>query len=195
MDSKTLNAYTKLAGEYSSDWLSQPVPSDMYTLLEKFFIANGETADIGCGNGRDAGWLAAKGFKVSGYDSSAELLSLARKLNPNVRFASALLPCLSEITNQFDNVMCETVIMHLPNEQIPEAVKNLRRIVKNGGVLYLSWRVTEREDIRHEDGRLYSAFVPEFILDQFSKSSILHFEDVTSASSGKRVCRLICKIN
>jgi hypothetical protein len=91
--------------------------------------------------------------------------------------------------------MCETVIMHLPKEQIHEALKNLKRIVKNDGVLYLSWRVTVGEDIRHEDGRLYSAFEPEFILDHFSKSSILHFEDVTSASSGKRVCRLICKIN
>ncbi|MNT20504.1 hypothetical protein D3C86_1984590 [compost metagenome] len=81
--------------------------------------------------------------------------------------------------------------MHLPQAQILESLKNLKRILKKDGVLYLSWRVTESADVRHNDGRLYSAFEPKFILNQFSKPSILHFEDKTSESSGKRVCRLI----
>ncbi len=68
-----------------------------------------------------------------------------------------------------------------------------KRILKRTGVLFLSWRVIEGSDLRHTDGRLYSAYDSNFILDQFSKKSILHFEDTVSESSGKRICRLIYK--
>ena len=104
-----------------------------------------------------------------------------------------MLPELKEIENQFDNVLCETVIMHLPTQQLVSAILNLKRILKVDGILYLSWRVTEKEDARHEDGRLYSAFNPDVILREFDKNGILHFEDKLSASSGKRVCRLVWK--
>ena len=191
MDKKTLNAYSALADAYSDDWLAQPEPTDMYELLEKYFQPGGKTADIGCGNGRDANWLAKKGFKVFGFDSSKELLAIASQLFPNIRFQQSSLPDLEEITDQYENVICETVIMHLPQDQVTRVLDSLRRILSPNGILYLSWRVTEGEDGRHSDGRLYSAFSPETILDHFKKSEILHMEDKISASSGKRVFRLI----
>ena len=191
MDSRTQIAYSEKAQEYSQDWLSQPEPSDMYELLKKYFVAKGQTADIGCGNGRDSNWLASQGYEVTGYDSSDELVQIASNLFPNIKFKKAALPALDEISNHFDNVICETVIMHLRLEQIRNSIASLKRILKGNGVLYLSWRVTENQDTRHSDGRLYSAFDPQFILDQFEKNGILHFEDKISTSSGKRVCRLI----
>lgn len=102
---------------------------------------------------------------MTGYDSSLELIKIASSLYPQVLFRYALLPSLKEVQSQFDNVICETVIMHLPKSHIYEAIQNLIRILKNGGVLYLSWRVTENEDIRHADGRLYSAFDSDFIVN------------------------------
>ncbi len=193
MDQKTLDAYREKAYEYSQDWLAQPQPTDMYKLLKHFFKAEGETADIGCGNGRDSNWMVENGYRVTGYDSSADLLKLALQLYPKLEFHLAVLPLLNEIRNQFDNILCETVIMHLPKVQIPSAIQNLKRILKKNGILYLSWRVTEGEDRRHQDGRLYSSFKPNYILEQFSKDNVLHFEDKISASSSKRICRLICK--
>lgn len=191
MDQRTISAYSEKASEYSHDWLAQPEPLDMYKLLKDFFHPGLETVDIGCGNGRDANWLSQNGFKVAGFDSSPELLSFARNRYPHIEFNQALLPALNEIQNQYDNLLCETVIMHLPQPQIVESLKSLKRLLKKGGILYLSWRVTEGTDMRHADGRLYTAFEPDFILNQFSKSSVLHFEDKISESSGKRICRLI----
>jgi 2-polyprenyl-3-methyl-5-hydroxy-6-metoxy-1,4-benzoquinol methylase len=194
MDKKTLNAYSELAKNYSEDWLAQPQPSDMYQLLKTFFIPGGNTADVGCGNGRDANWLAENAFKVCGFDSSNELLTIASELYPNIKFKQAYLPDLKELTEKYQNILCETVIMHLPKDQISIAIQNLKRILQKDGVLYLSWRVTEGEDARNSDGRLYSAFEPAFILNQFDQDGILHFEDRVSASSGKRVCRLIYRL-
>jgi 2-polyprenyl-3-methyl-5-hydroxy-6-metoxy-1,4-benzoquinol methylase len=165
----------------------------MYGLLRKYFMPGGKTADVGCGNGRDANWLSENGFRAHGFDSSPELLAIASARYPQIPFRLALLPQLREIEATFDNVVCETVIMHLPKSEIPEAIHNLKRLLAREGVLYLSWRITENEDLRHSDGRLYSAFEPDFVRAQFTESSLVYFEEKISASSGKRICQLVAR--
>ena len=78
---------------------------------------------------------------------------------PSFKFAQAELPELRGI-GTFDNVLCETVIMHLDRKQIAASVRRLLDIVKPSGILYLSWRVTEGADQRDAQGRLYAAFDP-----------------------------------
>lgn len=191
MDEQTNRAYRENAATYSQDWLSQPEPSDVYGHLKRFFVPNGFTADIGCGNGRDSNWMQMNGFRVTGYDCSEELLRLARVRFPAVDFKRAVLPELNEIQDQYDNIFCETVIMHLPKSEVTQALTNLKRILKRDGVLYLSWRVVEGDDVRHKDGRLYSSFDPKLVTDQFSAHGVLLAEDKISLSSQKRVSRLI----
>lgn len=194
-DSATLDAYANDAARYSQEWLDQPPPNDLYALLETHLVPQGTTAEVGCGNGRDAAWLAGHGYDVSGFDASPGLLAEARRLHPEIVFREATLPALAEIDERFDNVVCETVIMHLPVESIPLAVDNLRRLLRPNGVLYLSWRVTEGADQRQADGRLYTAFEPKLVVDALVDCAILLFEDVTSESSGKRICRVIASKN
>jgi SAM-dependent methyltransferase len=190
-DSATLDAYSQGAARYSQDWLDQPPPTDMYAHLTTQLLPGGQTADIGCGNGRDVAWMAANGYRVTGFDASPGLLAEARRLHPDLTFRAASLPALSEIDETFDNVVCETVIMHLPATSIALAIDSLLRILKPNGVLCLSWRVTEGRDQRQSDGRLYSAFEPAWVTDALEDCTILLFEDVTSESSGKRICRVI----
>lgn len=194
-DTATLDAYSNDAGRYSEQWLDQPPPGDLYALLETHLVPFGKTAEIGCGNGRDAAWLAAQGFEVTGFDAAEGMLAEARRLHPQIAFREASLPTLEKIDEHFDNVVCETVIMHLPAESIPLAVDNLQRILRPNGVMYLSWRVTEGEDSRQPDGRLYTAFEPQVVVDALVDCAVLLFEDVTSESSGKRICRIIATKN
>ena len=190
-DATTLDAYTRDAARYSREWLDQPPPDDMYALWEAHLLPAGKTADIGCGNGRDAAWLAAHGYRVTGFDASEGLLDEARRRYPQIAFRAATLPSLAEIDEQYDNVVCETVLMHLPVDAIPDAIDNLVRILRPNGMLYLSWRVTEGADARQPDGRLYAAFEPALVTDSLDGCLILFADDTTSASSGKRVCRII----
>ncbi len=194
MDIKTLATYTDQATDYSTEWLAQPEPLDIYQLIQKHFIAGGTTIDVGCGNGRDTHWLQQNGFPASGYDASEALLEIARKNFAGISFHKSLLPALTEIQTTFANVYCETVIMHLTNDEIVKSVERLKTLVRPDGILYLSWRVTEGEDARDSKGRLYSAFPRNLVLDRFAPSQVLHFEEKISASSGKRVCRLIAKL-
>uniref|UniRef100_UPI0013D5432D class I SAM-dependent methyltransferase n=1 Tax=Klebsiella aerogenes TaxID=548 RepID=UPI0013D5432D len=79
-----------------------------------------------------------QGFQAVGYDASAGLIAEACRRYPGLSFAQALLPELAGIADaSFDNVLCETVIMHLEPEAIAPAVARLAAILKPGGTLYL----------------------------------------------------------
>jgi SAM-dependent methyltransferase len=193
MDEATLNAYDRDAAGFAREWAEQPPPSDLHAVVRRFFVP-GPTADIGCGSGRDAAWLDAEGFPTHGFDASEGLLAEARRRHPQIPFSQALLPDLIGIEDgSFANVLCETVIMHLDPAEVTPAVKRLLAILVPGGVLYLSWRVTEGADRRDEHGRLYAAFDPERVLSPLKCADILLDEQVGSVSSGKLIRRIVAR--
>ena len=153
MDRKTLAAYDCDAAAFAKDWHDQPAPVDLQEVVERFFVRGGNSADIGCGSGREVAWLNANGFSAAGFDASEGLLAEARRRYPGFKFAPAELPELKGIgARAYDNVLCETVIMHLERAQIAASVRRLLDIVKPSGILYLSWRVTENADLRDRPG-------------------------------------------
>jgi SAM-dependent methyltransferase len=193
-DQHTLAAYDRDAAAFARDWHEQPAPGDLHDIVKRFFIVNGATADIGCGSGREIAWLNANGFPAKGFDASDGLLTEARTRYPQFEFAHAELPGLGGIdSNSYDNVLCETVIMHLDHAQIAPSVRRMFGIVKPGGVLYLSWRVTKVENQRDQHERLYAAFEPSLVRAELVAATTLIDEDVVSASSGKTIHRLVVR--
>jgi SAM-dependent methyltransferase len=192
MDRDTLAAYDHGAAAFAEDWHAQPAPVDLHDIVVRFFIKGGRTADIGCGSGREVAWLNANGFPAEGFDASDGLLQQARARYPSLALAQAELPALASIAAEtYDNLLCETVIMHLDRALIAPSVRRLLDIVKPGGVLYLSWRVTDGADLRDPHGRLYAAFEAPLVRGELSAATILLDEEVISASSGKTIQRLI----
>jgi CRP-like cAMP-binding protein/ubiquinone/menaquinone biosynthesis C-methylase UbiE len=193
-DQQTLRVYDDAAPVFAKEWSEQPVPDDLYRLLSEFFEP-GLTADIGCGSGRDLAWLASRGFSVRGFDFSEGLLVEARKRYPALSFSHAELPQLDGITTMtFQNVLCETVLMHLEPGLIAASVRRLLDILVPGGVLHLSWRVTEGKSQRDKAGRLYAAFRKEAVLAGLSPAdAVLYDREAISESSGKKIHRLVVK--
>jgi SAM-dependent methyltransferase len=193
MDTRTLIAYDQNAAAFAKDWDEQPPATDLHALLRKYFRP-GRTADVGCGSGRDTAWLSSNGFPAVGFEPSPGLLAEARRRHPDLHFQAAALPELAGVAHgNFVNVLCETVIMHLGAERIAPSVHKLLDIIEPGGTLYLSWRVTEGEDRRDEHGRLYAAFDPSLVLRALSDAVVVLDEQVTSASSGKTIRRIIAR--
>jgi SAM-dependent methyltransferase len=194
LDLQTLAAYDRGAAAFAKDWHEQPPPVDLHDIVKRFFIADGATADIGCGSGREVAWLNANGFPARGFDASEGLLAEARRRYPQLDFAHAELPDLRGIAaNTFGNVLCETVIMHLDVAQIAPSVRRMIEITKPGGILYLSWRVTEGDNQRDAHERLYAAFESLLVLSELATAKTLLDEDVVSASSGKRIHRIVAR--
>jgi SAM-dependent methyltransferase len=193
MDRKTLDAYDTAAAQFADDWAGQPPPADLHDLVRRFFN-NGATADIGCGSGREVAWLNTHGYPATGYDASPGLIAEARRRHTGCDFRIAALPELDGIAaGSFANVLCETVIMHLPHAEITASVRRLIDITKPGGVLYLSWRVTKEADQRDNSGRLYAAFDSALVRQALASAKILFDEEAVSASSGKVIHRIIAR--
>ena len=194
MDERTLAAYDDKAAHYCDDWLGQPLPEDIQVLWRRFFVLGGASADIGSGSGRDVDWLNRNGYPCTGFDASEGLLAEARQRFPRWQFAQSALPGLQGVAaSSFGNVVCETVLMHLPVAQVRPAARSLARLLSPGGTLYLSWRVTAAEDIRDPAGRLYCAFAVQDIRDELAGLQLLYDVEEISQSSGKRVHRLIAR--
>jgi SAM-dependent methyltransferase len=194
VDRSTLATYDNDAAAYAQEWHAQPTPVDLQDLIKRFFIGGGATADVGCGSGREVDWLNANGFPATGFDASEGLLAEARRRYPAFTFAHAELPDLRSIADgAYDNVLCETVIMHLDQALIAPSVRRMFEIVRPGGVFYLSWRVTEDADSRDAKGRLYAAFDASLVRGELTAATSLLDEEVVSASSGKKIHRLVVK--
>jgi SAM-dependent methyltransferase len=194
LDYQTLAAYDHDAAAFAKDWHEQPPPHDLHDIVKRFFIRGGVTVDIGCGSGREVAWLNANGFPAMGFDASDGLLAEARARYPRLDFAHAELPDLRGIAaNTYDNVLCETVIMHLDGARIAPSVARMFDIVKPGGIFYLSWRVTEGADQRDQHRRLYAAFDASLVSAELSEATLLLDEEVVSASSGKKIHRIVVR--
>lgn len=194
MDRATLAAYDKEAAAFAQDWHDQPAPRDLHEIVTRYFVKGGATADIGCGSGREVAWLNASGFPAEGFDASEGLLTEARARYPALRFAHAELPDLSGIASaSFDNVLCETVIMHLGPALIAPSVRRMFELVMPGGIFYLSWRVTTGDDARDAHGRLYAAFDTALVRAELAAAELLLDAEVVSASSGKVIHRIVAR--
>jgi SAM-dependent methyltransferase len=191
LDDQTVDAYDRHAAAFAADWHAQPPATDMHALVRQYFRP-GRTADVGCGSGRDTAWLSAHGYPAVGFEPSNGLLAEARRRYPGLEFVAAALPDLAGVPRgSFANVLCETVIMHLAAERIAPSVSALLDLLEPGGVLYLSWRVTEGADRRDEHGRLYAAVDPQRVLDTLCDATVLLDEQVVSPSSSKVIRRIV----
>ena len=97
--------------------------------------------DYGCGYGRLAGELHQRGFEaVEGVDLSPGLITRAREQWPGLRFSVIDTPPeLSYPDESFDAVLLFAVLTCIPTDAGQrELVAELRRLLRPGGLLYLS---------------------------------------------------------
>jgi len=73
-------------------------------------------------------------------------------------------------------------------------VRALMALLRPGGTLYLSWRVTEDAPQRDAAGRLYAAFDKSLVTEALAPGDRVVFDhDGTSVASGKRLQCLVIR--
>jgi SAM-dependent methyltransferase len=125
--------------------------------LEGFLrVPPGFACDIGAGSGRDANWLAAKGWDVIAVEPSSGMRELAMpKSHPNVTWLDDSLPELSRLRalgHRFDLVLLSAVWQHLPPGQRERAFRILTELLKPGGTLVITLRHGSDEQENRERG-------------------------------------------
>ena len=169
MDSPTLQFYEQNAGSLRIRY--GEAEEGMAHGWKEFFSPGEKILDVGCGTGRDCAILLDRGVAAYGVDPSPAMLSeadrtlLAAGHSTEGRLFKGTLPRLDVFEDaSFDGILCNAVLMHLPEEQIFDAIYTFKRILKAGGKLALSIPET-RDDVdpktrRAKDKRFFNKVDP-----------------------------------
>lgn len=135
------NDYNTFAEAYSADNENNLINAyyERPAMLQLVGNARGrQILDAGCGSGPLAAALRARGATVTGLDSSAAMVELARRRlgeDVDLRVADLSEP-LPFSDGAFDDVVASLVLHYLPDWTAP--LSELRRVLKPGGRLIMS---------------------------------------------------------
>ncbi|MEM8530186.1 MAG: class I SAM-dependent methyltransferase [Chloroflexota bacterium] len=100
--------------------------------------------DAGCGVTPLAHTIAMRGIQVDACDGDERQITELQRLRPeriygsNVRYLTQDLTKLTYQSETFDAISCVSVLEHIPSPLDQEAIKELLRVLKPGGVLVVS---------------------------------------------------------
>ncbi len=114
--------------------------------------------DVACGTGRHISYLKSS-FAVEGLDLDLNLLAIARRRNPGVRFHHGNMLTF-KLHKQFDVVTCLfSAIGYMKTvHKLRQAIRNMARHLKPGGVLIVEPWLTPNT---YQPGRIDAVFVKE----------------------------------
>ena len=126
--------YERLSSDRLHEWLIDYLPEGRATVL-----------DVGAGSGRDAAWLAGRGYEVVATEPSSSMLAQARSLHANsdIQWESDRLPDLKTLSRSrltFDFILLSAVWMHVPPEHRSRAFRKLINLLRPGGIMAMTLR-------------------------------------------------------
>ena len=134
---KIRKTYDKIAPKFSA------------THFEHFwiedFIDGKKVLDIGCGAGRDAAVFVENEFDYTGIDASKGMLKVAADRVPKGIFKQMDFYNLEFPDNSFDGFWAAASFLHVPKEDAGKVIKEAKRILKPGGVGFIS--IKEKTEI------------------------------------------------
>lgn len=101
--------------------------------------------DIGCGPGRDTAQFIQRGFWATGLDYSTGMLGEAKRRAP-APYLQGDMRTLPFAPNTFGGAWICASLLHLPRGDAPQALAETCRILKPGGVLYISLKEGNGEE-------------------------------------------------
>ncbi len=157
---RTKAAYDRIAAEYARTFFDFSLMSKQYDKFKSLCSKGSLILDIGCGPGRDVKYFSDNGYKVVGIEYSAGMLAQARRMVPEADFREMDMRRLGFKNGSFDAVWANASLHHLPKDQAETAVKEMARVLKRGGIVYLSVINGPGKDAHeiNEDGRQFFSY-------------------------------------
>lgn len=101
----------------------------------------GPVADIGCGPGRVTAHLTELGLSVFGVDLSPNMIALARRTYPGLRFTEGSMTALDIAAGTLGGVLAWYSVIHIPDELLPGVFAEFHRVLAPGGYVQLAFQV------------------------------------------------------
>jgi SAM-dependent methyltransferase len=128
---------SKWDARYSSDQLLWSAEPNQFLVQEVEGLPPGRALDVACGEGRNAIWLASRGWEATGVDFSSVALDKGRRLADHrgvpVTWVNADLTDWSPAPEAFDLVI--VFYLQLPGEQRHRVYQRMATAVAPGGTM------------------------------------------------------------
>jgi SAM-dependent methyltransferase len=111
-------------------------------LLDRFQKSvQGLVCDLGCGPGHVARYLRERGASVCGIDLSPEMIEQAQRLNPGIEFKQGNMLLLDVADEVWGGIAAFYSIIHVPRTEVVDALSEMKRALRPGGLLLLSFHI------------------------------------------------------
>ncbi|MFK4386987.1 class I SAM-dependent methyltransferase [Bradyrhizobium sp. USDA 223] len=154
VEDRTQRFYETRAQEYADTTRRRTLTP----LLEDFSkrLPRGRILDLGCGGGYDLGAFRGLGHAACGLDYSEPIAKIAH-LNAQAPVVVADMRAIPFRDDSFDGVWASASLLHLPRGDLVTALKEVRRVLRRGGLMFASLKVGVG-DLLDADGRFFTFY-------------------------------------
>ena len=148
----------EMVGELAGKPVDRALLRTLAELVEDVAEATGSNrvADLGCGPGHVAAYLATLGPTAIGIDLSPGMVEQGRARFPAVQFREGTLLALPATDAELSGAIAFYSILHLKPEHRPIAYGEMARVLRPGGWLLVAFHVS-RADAGHRAGDIMHA--------------------------------------
>lgn len=144
---RTYNKIAKLYSKFTFHKISQYQLNKFISMLPK----KAKVLDAGCGSGRDAGYFKEYGLNVTAIDAAEKMIAEAKKNVKGVKFKKMNMIKTDFKDETFDGIWSAASLVHNEKENVSKILGELKRILKKEGILYISVKEGDGEEIKKEE--------------------------------------------
>jgi ubiquinone/menaquinone biosynthesis C-methylase UbiE len=148
------------ARQFGDELTRKPLDRALLALLIEEVGEGATVADLGCGPGHVAAWLAERGARVVGIDLSQAMVDTGKEEFPVVEFRQGDLLALPAHDEEFDAAVSLYAVIHLRAGELGGALAEMRRVLRPAAPLLVSFHVGT--EVRHRDELLGQAVDLDF---------------------------------
>lgn len=129
-----LEFYCEPKDYFPKKYNSNPVHSEVLEAMES--LSPGKALDLGCGQGRNALFLAQQGFEVTAVDQNELALEILQSIveQEDLEMTVGLYDINSaSLTQTYDLIVSTVVLMFLQADRIPAIIQNMQDQTNPGG--------------------------------------------------------------
>src|SRR5215472_8457702 len=146
-------SYDAVAEAYAADFRDElagkPLDRALLACLAEQAEHGAPIADLGCGPGHVAAWLAGRGVATVGVDLSPGMIAIGRREYPQVEFRQGDLLELPAADGEFAAVVAFYSIIHLDPSELPRAFDEIHRVLRPRALSLVAFHVGS--EVRHLD--------------------------------------------
>ncbi|MBI3304927.1 methyltransferase domain-containing protein [Candidatus Parcubacteria bacterium] len=168
----TIATYSKIAERYDALHFTPEFWQREFKVFSRL-IPGRHVLDIGCGTGRDAVLFTNHKFDYVGIDGSRNMLRIARRRAPRGKFLLMNFYRLRFPAETFDGFWAGASLLHIPKKKLGSVLRSIRKIVRRGGVGFVSIkekRTVDEAIITEEKYGNQSRFFAFYGRDEFAKA-------------------------